>query len=250
MKSSLLPIKVDKGDGPIIVLLHGLGNNHESWTHVLKRFNYSKYRIIALDLVGFGDAPKPTDGSYTPDYHAHAVVKTLESIGVKNATIAGHSMGCIVAVEIANKYPEMVKSLVLLGAPIYSSAEKTKGVYFNIFSFLKDNPEITITSSEAADKLIPMLKGMEITEETWPAFKKSLEKTIMQYKTFKDLKTLKLKTILVCGIFDFFVIRKNLKNVSRINRKFLRLKTVLGPHEITPIQGRTVAKIIQKGAIL
>ena len=68
MATHLLPVKVDRGNGPAVVLLHGLGNNHKSWSYVLEHLG-SSVRVIALDLLGFGDAPKP-DVEYTPADHA------------------------------------------------------------------------------------------------------------------------------------------------------------------------------------
>ena len=53
--SYVLPIQLDTKDGDPIVLLHGLGNNFRSWTHVLKKLTKSSRRIIALDLLGFGE---------------------------------------------------------------------------------------------------------------------------------------------------------------------------------------------------
>ncbi len=142
---------------------------------------------------------------------------------------------------------------MLLGAPFYAAAPTRTWLqrlkfpvhtYFTIFSFLKDNPDFTITGAKATDKTLPTVKGMEITEETWPAFKGSLNNTIMQFGSYKDALRLQVPALLVCGILDFFVIRKNLKTIARKNHKFISFKTVLGPHEITPLQGRKIAKLL------
>ncbi len=93
--NNLLPVKVDKGHGTPIVLLHGLGNNHTSWTFVSKHLDEAKSRVIALDLLGFGDAPKPQNCKYTPQDHAVAVIRTLDSLDIKRAVIAGHSMAVL-----------------------------------------------------------------------------------------------------------------------------------------------------------
>ena len=76
---SKLPVRVDKGTGPTIVLLHGLGNNYKSWTFALKHLDYTKERVVALDLLGFGDAPKPKNHRYTKEDHAKAVIDTHDS---------------------------------------------------------------------------------------------------------------------------------------------------------------------------
>jgi pimeloyl-ACP methyl ester carboxylesterase len=251
MASYILPIKVDQGDGPAVVLLHGLGNNHESWSYVLEHFD-NTVRVVAFDLLGFGDAPKPAI-KYTPADHAQAVIDTLDSIGVKGAVIAGHSMGCIVAIEVAAKRPDLVCHLVLAGAPLYQRRPRrgffarlfhAESLYFRIFDIAADYPEALKATGKLADDLIPFVKGMEITDETWPAFRASLENTITQYETYRTATKLEVPALFLNGIFDFFIIRRVNQRAVRANRHYLRSKTMLGPHELTPRQGKHVARII------
>lgn len=247
----ILPVQVDRGSGPVVVLLHGLGNNYKSWSFVLDHLNDS-VRVIALDLLGFGDAPKPSL-DYTPADHANAVIATLESLRLEDALLVGHSMGCIVAVEVASRRPDLVKQLLLAGAPVYQRAPHasfvdtafhTQGIYFSIFNIIKKNPEAMKAGGTIADELVPFVKGMEITDATWPAYCKSLEHTIMQYTTYTALKQLKIPTLFLNGLFDLFIIRRVNKRAARANRRYLRTKLVLGPHELTPRQGKRVAKVI------
>ena len=251
MAKQLLPVKIDRGDGPVVVLLHGLGNNHKSWSFVLKHLG-SSVRVVVPDLLGFGDAPKPNI-EYSPADHAKAVIATLDSLSVKNTLIAGHSMGCIVAVEVAAQRPDLVSQLVLAGAPIYRRQPQgglldklfhTQGVYFSIFTAIKNNPKATKFAGKVAEDTAPFVKGMEITDETWPAFRASLEYTIMQYQTFGKLTKLQTPALFLNGIFDFFIIRRINNQAVRANRRYLRRKTLLGPHELTPRAGKRIASII------
>lgn len=253
-KTYSLPVKLDKGSGTPLVLLHGLGNNYSSWSFVLEHLDYTKWRVIALDLLGFGDAPKPNI-SYTPTDHADAVLQTLDDLGVKEAVFAGHSMGCIIAINIAHRFPERALQTILLGAPIYKQAPKggtwnkltrREGLYFSIFEIVKANPDAVQAGGTIADELVPFVKGMEITEETWPAYKKSLENTIMQYESFKQATELQVPSLFVNGLLDFFIIRKNIRTIRRTNKKYISIKRTLGPHELTPRQGGVIAKIINK----
>lgn len=250
----ILPVKVDKGTGAPLVLLHGLGNNHRSWKFVMDHIDYSQWRVIVVDLLGFGDAPKP-DVGYTPKDHADAVLATLDSLGIDTAVIAGHSMGCIVAIDIAHRYPERVSQLALFGAPLYKQKPRAnwwrkltraEGLYFSLFEVVKKNPEAIQAGGQIADDLLPFVKGMEITDETWPAYKKSLENTIMQYESYKRATELTVPTLFINGLLDFFIIRRNIRLVRRANPRYVRIKRVLGPHELTPRQGRTAAGIIDR----
>lgn len=249
-----LPIKIDKGEGEItLVLLHGLGTNHQSWKYVLDALNYTTYRVIAVDLLGFGDAPKPKI-AYKPEDHAKVVIRTLEKAGITQAVLVGHSMGCVVALEVARLQPNLADKLILLGAPLYKTIPtsnrwkrflKIEGVYFSLFNAIKKHPDLTIDAAKAADTLLPLLHGMEITEETWPAFHASLNNTIMQTHSYAVATKVKTPTLLVYGALDIFVSKQNLLRVHRSN-KHISLKYTLGPHEITPLQGKRIAKFINK----
>ncbi len=253
-----LPVQVNKGHGEPVILLHGLGTNYKSWTYVLRALDYSRLHVIALDLLGFGDAPKPQEIDYTLAEHAKAVIATLDKLGIDDAVIAGHSMGCLVALEIARTRPDLAKRLILLGAPLYKTIPQhsrpkwfmnREGTYFKIFNLLKHNPEMTITAAKSADRLLPVLHGMEVTKETWPAFRASLTHTIMQTKSYETACHIQTPVLLVYGVLDFFVSKRNLRDVVRQNRTFVRMRTVLGPHEITPLQGKKIARIITKATL-
>lgn len=245
-----LPIQVDRGKGQPVVLLHGLGNNHRSWTYVLDSLDYKRCRAIVPDLLGFGDAPKP-DVAYSVDDHAAAVIASLDKLNIKQAIIAGHSMGCNVAIAVAVRRPDLVKQLILLGAPLYSRLPrgsfweritKAEGTYFTIFSTLTRYPDVTLKAAQGVDVIAPLLKGMEITEATWPAFRKSLQQTIMQVQSYQEALSLKVPTTVVYGRLDVFIIKRTLRRLARKNRRFVRFETALGPHEITPFQGKKVAE--------
>jgi pimeloyl-ACP methyl ester carboxylesterase len=74
------------------------------------------FRVIAPDLPGYGYSDKPSDGRYTIDAQAHAVLGLMDRLGIDRATIVGASYGGAVAATIALDEPERVVSLVLVGA--------------------------------------------------------------------------------------------------------------------------------------
>lgn len=82
---------------------------------------------------------------------------------------------------------------------------------------------------------------MEITDETWPAFRKSLENTIMRFDTAKKAAPLETPTLFLNGLLDFFIVRSVNRKIVRANSRYLRKRTVLGPHELTPRNGRRMA---------
>lgn len=99
------------GDGEPIVFVHGLSSSMAFWERQLPEF-LKKYRVIALDLPGFGASARP-DAAYTPPWYAHLVSGFLRELGVRRATVVGHSMGGQIAMTLALTEPGRVSRLVL-----------------------------------------------------------------------------------------------------------------------------------------
>lgn len=105
---------LDYGSGPPLVLLHGMAASWQWWLENIPRLAM-RHRIIAVDLPGFGHSeplPPPAEMST----HARMVIDLLRQLDVRSATIAGHSMGGLVALEMAIADRQRVRDLVLVGA--------------------------------------------------------------------------------------------------------------------------------------
>jgi monooxygenase len=101
-----------RGSGPALVLLHGLGSSHLTWSAVEDAFA-QRFTVYELDLPGFGYSDKPF--LYTSARQEAAFVDDfLGSLGVERATVIGHSMGGDVALWLAVEHPERVDRLVLV----------------------------------------------------------------------------------------------------------------------------------------
>ena len=106
---------LDEGSGTPVVVLHGWGGRIESMTPAIQCLSRS-FRVIAVDLPGFGESPLPHGVWGTPDYAAY-VTDLVGSLGVEKAHFVGHSFGAKVSFYIAAVYPEAVDKLVLVGSP-------------------------------------------------------------------------------------------------------------------------------------
>lgn len=104
----------EAGGGPAtpLVLIHGLGDEADSWRHVLPHLA-RKRRVIALDLPGFGRSDKPRR-AYTTAFFARTLVELLAELGIERAMLAGSSMGAMVAQRLALARPDLVERLVLI----------------------------------------------------------------------------------------------------------------------------------------
>jgi pimeloyl-ACP methyl ester carboxylesterase len=101
------------GEGPDLLLLHGLGSTKASFFETAAALSRS-YRVHALDLPGFGGSSKPATAPYGAPYAARAVLGAMDALGIARAHIAGNSMGGRVALEVGLTRPERVGGLGLL----------------------------------------------------------------------------------------------------------------------------------------
>ncbi|MCB2180479.1 MAG: alpha/beta fold hydrolase [Desulfobulbaceae bacterium] len=100
------------GQGEDVVLIHGLAANQGFWSPAVLMPLMRKYRVTLLDLRGHGHSSMPARG-YSSRELAADLRALFEYLGIKNATLIGHSYGGVVALHSAVLYPEMVKRLVL-----------------------------------------------------------------------------------------------------------------------------------------
>jgi pimeloyl-ACP methyl ester carboxylesterase len=107
---------IDIGEGPPVVLVHGLSGNWQNWLEAIPTLVEAGHRAIALDLPGFGHSEMPGEPISIPGY-GRAVGGVLDALGVVGpATVVGSSMGGFIAAEIAIAQPERVERLVLVSA--------------------------------------------------------------------------------------------------------------------------------------
>jgi pimeloyl-ACP methyl ester carboxylesterase len=102
------------GEGPDVLLLHGLGATKASFFDTAASLARAGYRVHALDLPGFGGSSKPAIAPYGAPYFAETVVGVLDALKIDRAHIVGNSMGGRVAIEVGLRHPHRVGSLALL----------------------------------------------------------------------------------------------------------------------------------------
>lgn len=105
------PAWSEAGDGPPVVLLHGLGGDAGFWAAEAARWA-AEFRVLTVDLPGSGSSPVP-DGPATIEGFAEAVRDVLDAAGVARAHVVGFSMGGLVAQALATGHRDRVDRLVL-----------------------------------------------------------------------------------------------------------------------------------------
>lgn len=117
----------EEGVGPPLLFLHALGASGRYFADRLDMLPAS-HRCIMPDLLGFGRSPKPDESAYTVDDHLTALANTLDQYGLADQplTLIGHSLGAILAVAYAARFPERVHGLVVISLPLYESAAEAR----------------------------------------------------------------------------------------------------------------------------
>jgi pimeloyl-ACP methyl ester carboxylesterase len=101
---------------PAIMLIHGFCASTLVWADVLLPIAEMGFRVVALDLVGFGFSAKPKEWDYTIEAQARSVIGLLDQLGIERAALVGSSYGGAVAAACALDYAERVSRLVLVCA--------------------------------------------------------------------------------------------------------------------------------------
>lgn len=102
--------------GQVLLFLHGSGQNHLTWLLQARFFANRGFQVLAPDLPGHGhsDGPALTDIASMADW----CQDLLASLGVEQATVIGHSQGCLVALELARRLPGSVAKLAMISGAL------------------------------------------------------------------------------------------------------------------------------------
>lgn len=106
-------------DLPPAVFVHGLGGSSLNWTDLMDRLR-GDVDSWAVDLGGFGKSPPPRDGNMTPAGHARALVDLISHLERGPVHLFGNSLGGSVALQLAGRRPDLVRSLTLISPALPS----------------------------------------------------------------------------------------------------------------------------------
>ena len=109
---------VEMGQGPAVVLLHGLGGSIYDWRHLLRPLARSN-RVLAIDLLGAGESEIPEKEDFSIAAQARRVKGILDSVGLAKPSVVGNSYGGGIALRLAQDWPERVDRLVLINSVCY-----------------------------------------------------------------------------------------------------------------------------------
>ena len=110
-----------------LVFVHGLGSYLKFWRYQLDAFAAKGFRVVAVDLLGYGKSDKPATFPYTTEAQAQVLREFFGVAGIEKPVLVGHSMGGQTALSYAIQFPEALRALVLTspaGFEAFSPAQK------------------------------------------------------------------------------------------------------------------------------
>jgi pimeloyl-ACP methyl ester carboxylesterase len=236
------------GDGPVIILLHGIAASSDKWSNLVPLLAES-FHCITIDLVGFGKSPKPQWYGYTMDDHVRCIHHTISKLRLKGPYIlAGHSLGSLLASRYARLSPKTVSHLVLLSPPVYApldtitskAARARNQLLLKIYAFLRTNPRMTLTNFKRLSYILPLPKSVWQYPDTRIPFIRSLERCIETQTISEDLVQCKMPIDLFYGSLDQVVVAYNIRQLKNV--KGLSIHGIRGAnHEIGKRYARLVA---------
>lgn len=119
---TLFAFEAGPNDAPPLVLIHGLGDEADTWRHVIAPLA-DRHHVVALDLPGFGRSDKPRR-TYSLALLRDTVVELMDAVGLHEAGLVGHSLGAVIAQSVALEHPPRVRELVLVSGSLTSRAQK------------------------------------------------------------------------------------------------------------------------------
>lgn len=233
------------------ILIHGIGNNLHSWDEVVKLMP-KDVRIIGIDLLGFGKSPKPQWAKYNAHTQARSVGMTLLGLRLKQRPIiVGHSLGALVAVEVAKRYPLMPKRLVLCSPPFYSPRIDGKKIgspddmLRTIYSVAKKYPDQLAKFSASAVKLGLANKTLDLSHDNIAPYVAALESSIINQTSLQDVTKLKLPIDIFYGAFDPVVIKKHIIDLAAKNKN-VTAKRLNAAHEVVGGYVKALGKYLKE----
>jgi pimeloyl-ACP methyl ester carboxylesterase len=107
-------VLADAGAGPPIVLIHGLGGTHRYWLDTVRRLS-ARWRVLAVDVPGFGGSD-PASTPFELVAAGERLLAVCDEVGAARPVLVGHSLGGPIAALVAERHPECVAGVVLVGS--------------------------------------------------------------------------------------------------------------------------------------
>jgi pimeloyl-ACP methyl ester carboxylesterase len=206
---------IDQGSGEqTIILVHGLASNAGFWRYNIPELS-KKYRVIALDLPGYGKSEKG-NYLYSMSFYAEQIKKIIDKLNLKNVIYIGHSMGGQIGIKLAIKYPNLLTKLILASPAGFEEFQQGEGDWLrNVMTmkFIKATTEEGIRRNLSSnfyswddkwewmvEERVRMRKASDFNEFTYTVVR--CVNGMLDEPTFDKLSQIKTPTLIIYGKYD------------------------------------------------
>ena len=250
-RAPLLNIASDVGEGPVVVLVHGIASSAATFKRVIPLLS-DKHRCISIDLLGFGESPAPVDATYTIEEHVAAIHATIVSLHLRAPfVLVGHSLGSLLSARYTAVHPEQVSRLVLVSPPVYLAPSEISdprvrrqvGAYLRVYEFMRANKAFTMTTAARISGLFQLKDVLEVTERNWMPFMLSLQNCIESQTTVSDIAAVRVPIDVVYGAQDQFIAAGTMRIIEQMRHVTMH-RVEVNDHLVRKRLAHAVARVI------
>lgn len=210
-----------------ILFIPGLTGSQASWDENFQALS-NTWKLVLIDTLGFGHSPKP-DIAYTLDEHLSAIKETLQSLQISRVHLVGHSMGCLLGLAFAQRFPASTGKIILLALPWFQNEQEarvalSKSSPFHRWLAMDTSMAYAVCSVMCAVRplLLPLMPRLmrdvppmvaqDALRHTWLSYSRTLQNVIFRAETTNWVQHLAQPILLIHGAQDTTAPMEKVKN--------------------------------------
>ncbi len=207
---------------------------------------------LAIDLLGFGKSPRPSWDTYDTRSHAACVAATLRAHRISGPIVlVGHSLGSLIAIDVARKRPWQVQSLLLISPPFYQAkfvkkrlSQVPEEFVRKLYNLMRNNPEHAERFLKFAMRNRVFNKGFDADSLGVDSYVASLSSAILNQNSFRTIQQLEQPVHIITGKLDVLILEQPIAELAKSHGNISWQAVLLGTHEIYgPLKQAVVARI-------
>jgi len=207
------------GDGPVMVLLHGIPTHSGLWDHMAEYLS-KNYSVYAFDLLGYGESQRLESSEINIKSQARYFIEVFEELSLKNIVIVGHDIGGGIAQIMAVLNPQAFKAMVLIDSVCYDSwpirllrAENKLEMVFNnlphdvLYELFTNYIRDGLHNKENAEKIAKKYWKYVGEQRNVKYFLEAVESLDNKYtlEISKMLDTIRMPVLILWGKYDAYI---------------------------------------------